>query len=87
MFEKADRLSYLTTIDNKKWVFWDLGKWMIGIGNVMIINEYQPFLDELEKDMELQSFFAGRMEVTENVAIKVSKIGTEFYNKLKNETK
>lgn len=87
LFAKTERRAYLTTIDSQKWGLYGLSQWMHGIGNIMIINEYKPFLDEMEKDMELKSFFACRMENTSNLVSKVSTFGTEFYNKLKNETK
>lgn len=87
LFAKTDRYSYLTTIDPHKWGYYELSQWMIGISNVMIIHEYKPFLDEIEKDMELKSFLGGWIENTPNVIIKVSKFGTEFYNKMKNEIK
>jgi hypothetical protein len=84
MFEKVERLAYLTTLelDSYKWI--DLGQWMIGIGNILIMYDYEPFIDELENDLELKSFMQGSFNATENVVGKISEFGTEFYNNIKN---
>lgn len=87
MFDKADRLSYLTTLDSVNYSSLSLSQWMLGIGNILIMYKYKPFLDELEKDLELKSFFEGRINAKANVIIKVSEFGTAFYNDLKNKEK
>jgi len=84
MFEKADRLSYLTTVDSTNYSTLSLSQWMLGIGNILIMYKYKPFLDELDKDLELKSFFEGRINAKTNVIIKISDFGTTFYNDLKN---
>ena len=87
MFEKADRLSYLTTLESANYSILSLSQWMLGIGNILIMCKYKPFLDEVEKDIELKSFFEGRINAKTNVIIKVSEFGTAFYNELKNKEK
>lgn len=87
LFAKLERRAYLTTIDSKKWGFYALGRWAFGIGNIMIINEYKPFSDEMEKDVYLKNFMNGRIEAPGNIVSKISTLGTEFYNQFKNETK
>ncbi len=84
MFEKADRLSYLTTLESPHYKLVDLSQWMIGIGNIMVIYEYAPFLEELDTDSELKDFMDGRINANSNVVIDVSKFGTDFYNTIKN---
>lgn len=83
MYNKIERLSYLTTLESPHYKSVDLSQWMLGIGNILIMYEYKPFMDELENDLELKSFFEGRINANANVLIKVSKFGTEYYNKIK----
>lgn len=87
LFAKVERYAYLTTVDSHNWGLYGLSQWMHGIGNIMIINEYKPFLDEMEKDVYLKSFMDGWIEAPGNVVSKVSTFGTEFYNQFENETK
>ncbi|WP_319482320.1 hypothetical protein [uncultured Draconibacterium sp.] len=79
MFEKTDRLSFLTTLESPNYKLVDLSQWMLGIGNIMIMHGYSPFQEELKVDDELNLFMNGRINANANVIIKVSEFGTEFY--------
>lgn len=80
IFTKVEHLAYLTKLEFPNYNSVDLSSWMLGISNILIIQEYKPFLEELENDAELRAFFDGRMNANKNVISKVTKYGTEYYH-------